>query len=158
MHAGEANLDDLQWHAFVHANGQACGRALWLEERGTSGDIVPIPTACVSAEAERSLYEASEHGLYAARTLRRETSVDRTVLERKRAGSLYRLLVRTASNAYFPQTMSVISLPEYDEGLGSEGGSAVRPDEDGRDLRRPPRVSGRAPSSTPPSPRSPTRM
>ena len=35
-------------------------------------------------------------------------------------GEPYRLLVRTASNAYFPQTMSVISLPEFDAGLAAK--------------------------------------
>ena len=35
-------------------------------------------------------------------------------------GESYRLLVRTASNAYFAQTMSVISLPESDAGLAAK--------------------------------------
>ena len=39
---------------------------------------------------------------------------------REACGEPYRLLVRTASNAYFPQTLSVISLPEFDAGLAAK--------------------------------------
>ena len=112
------HLDDLQWHAFVHANGQACGRALWLEERGTSGDIVDTYCVC-QCGAERSLYEASS----TVSTPLGHCDGKRPWIGRyskEACGEPYRLLVRTASNAYFPQTMSVISLPEYDEGLAAK--------------------------------------
>src|SRR5690606_18439156 len=38
----------------------------------------------------------------------------------EQCGQPYRLLMRTASNAYFSQTMSVISLPDHDEALASK--------------------------------------
>ena len=49
---------------------------------------------------------------------------------REQCGEPNRLLIRTASNAYFPQLMSVISLPDRDEevkkgvgrGVGVRGG------------------------------------
>ena len=39
---------------------------------------------------------------------------------REACGEPYRLLVRTASNAYFPQIMNVISLPDFDAGLAAK--------------------------------------
>jgi hypothetical protein len=112
------HIDDLNWRVFVHKSGKTCERPLWLEERGTSGDIADTYGVCDCGE-ERSLYEA----------LGVETSAlghcegKRPWIgqyAREACGEPYRLLVRTASNAYFPQVMSVISLPEFDAGLAAK--------------------------------------
>ena len=112
------HIDDLNWRAFVHKSGNTCERPLWLEERGTSGDIADTFGVCDCGE-ERSLYEA----------LGLETSALGKCggkrpwigpFAQEACGEPYRLLVRTASNAYFPQIMSVISLPEYDAGLAAK--------------------------------------
>ena len=113
----KGHIDDLNWRAFVHPGGRRCEQPLWLEERGTSGDIVDTYAVCECGE-ERSLYEAA-----GART----SALGRCAGKRPWIGQFareaceesYRLLVRTASNAYFPQTMSVISLPESDAGLAA---------------------------------------
>ena len=113
----KGHIDDLNWRAFVHPGGRPCERPLWLEERGTSGDIVDTYAVCECGE-ERSLYEAA--GV-------RTSVLGRCAGKRPWIGQYareaceepYRLLVRTASNAYFPQTMSVISLPESDAGLAA---------------------------------------
>ena len=113
----KGHIDDLNWRAFVHPGGRRCERPLWLEERGTSGDIVDTYAVCECGE-ERSLYEAA--GV-------RTSALGRCAGKRPWIGQYareaceepYRLLVRTASNAYFPQTMSVISLPESDAGLAA---------------------------------------
>lgn len=112
------HIDDLNWRVFIHKSGKSCQRPLWLEERGTSGDITDIYGVCDCGE-ERALYEALDiktsplgHcfgnrpwiGQYA----------------RESCNEPFRLLVRTASNAYFPQVMSVISLPEFDAGLADK--------------------------------------
>ena len=112
------HLDDLKWHLFVHGSGQICGRPLWLEERGTSGDIIDTYCVC-ECGAERSLYEVSSSGT----TPLGHCEGKRPWIGRladEACGEPYRLLVRTASNAYFPQIMSVISLPEYDAGLADK--------------------------------------
>ena len=113
----KGHIDDLNWRAFVHPGGRRCERPLWLEERGTSGDIVDTYAVCECGE-ERSLYEAAGS---------RTSALGRCAGKRPWIGQFareaceesYRLLVRTASNAYFPQTMSVISLPESDAGLAA---------------------------------------
>ena len=112
------HIDDLNWRAFVHKSGRACERPLWLEERGTSGDITDTFGVCDCGE-ERSLYEALgfETGALGHCDGKRPWIGQ---YAQEACGEPYRLLVRTASNAYFPQIMSVISLPDFDAGLAAK--------------------------------------
>ena len=112
------HIDDLDWRSFIHKSGKTCQRPLWLEERGTSGDISDIYGVCDCGE-ERAFYEALDI---------RTSPLGRCFGNRPWIGQYarekctepFRLLVRTASNAYFPQVMSVISLPEFDAGLADK--------------------------------------
>ncbi len=109
------HIDDLDWRRFVHQSGRTCERPLWLEERGTGADISDTFGVCDCGE-ERSLYRASSPGAGALGPCEGKRPWIGQ-FAREACGEPYRLLVRTASNAYFPQTMSVISLPEFDAGL-----------------------------------------
>ena len=114
----KGHIDDLNWRAFVHPGGRPCERPLWIEERGTSGDIVDTWAVC-ECGSERSLYAAAGGGTGAlGRCAGKRPWIGQ--FARETCGEPYRLLVRTASNAYFPQTMSVISLPECDAGLAAD--------------------------------------
>ena len=111
------HIDDLDWRRFVHQSGKNCERPLWLEERGPGADIGDTFAVCECGE-ERSLYEASgTTGMPLGYCEGKRPWIGRYAAEA--CGEPYRLLVRTASNAYFPQIMSVISLPEFDAGLES---------------------------------------
>ena len=112
------HIDDLDWRKFVHQSGRACQRPLWLEERGTGAEIGDTFGVCDCGE-ERSLYEASMPGTGALGHCEGKRPWIGQ-FAREGCGEYYRLLVRTASNAYFPQIMSVISLPEYDTGLAEK--------------------------------------
>ena len=88
---------------------------LWIDERGTSGDLSEVWVRC-ECKAERQMIEATKpdvHALGAATAggpgLGHASS--------EPCDEPNRMLVRTASNAYFPQTMSVISLPDRDEAV-----------------------------------------
>ena len=113
------HIDDLNWRGFIHGSGQPClGRPLWLEERGAGADLGSTYGVC-DCGAERSLYEASNPGSRALGACRgsrpwlgRHASED--------CSEPLRLLVRTASNAYFPQLMRVVSLPDSDSGLAAK--------------------------------------
>ena len=112
------HIDDLDWRAFVHRSGASCERPLWLEERGTGGDLGDTFAVCDCGEG-RSLYEASRPGTGAlGHCDGKRPWIGQYAQES--CGEPYRLLVRTASNAYFPQTLSVISLPEFDAGLAEK--------------------------------------
>ena len=114
----KGHIDYLNWRAFVHPGGRPCERPPWLEERGTSGDVVDTHAVC-ECGAERSLYEAAGVGTNAlGQCAGKRPWIGH--FAREDCNRPCRLLVRTASNACFPQTMSVISLPEFDARLADK--------------------------------------
>ena len=103
------HVDDLDWYGFVHGD-ERCRRDLWLVERGTTGDLSDLAVRC-DCGRQRSLFEATELGdrplgacTGARPWLGNHTGED--------CNQPSRLLIRTASNAYFPQVVSVLSLPD----------------------------------------------
>jgi hypothetical protein len=84
-----------------------------MDERGTSGDLAEVWIRC-ECKAERNLGEAA---LIATQALGNCDGSRHWLgpYTKEPCGEPNRLLIRTASNAYFPQQMSVISLPDRDE-------------------------------------------
>lgn len=106
----KGHVDDLDWHRFVHGAKDNCRRQLWLDERGTSGDLADLVVRCECSKS-RSLYEATVLELNPLGTCRGARPwLGRNANEDCSLPS--RLLIRTASNAYFPQVVSVLSLPD----------------------------------------------
>jgi hypothetical protein len=106
----KGHVDDLDWHRFVHGMEDNCRRQLWLDERGTSGDLADLIVRCECGKS-RGLYEATIIELNPLGTCRGARPwLGRNSNEGCNLPS--RLLTRTASNAYFPQVVSVLSLPD----------------------------------------------
>jgi hypothetical protein len=84
---------------------------MWIEERGTSGDIAETVIGCECDVRPRSLYDAFgiETGPLGFCQGKRPWLGPNT---EENCRQSYRFLVRSASNAYFPQIFSVLSLPE----------------------------------------------
>lgn len=110
------HLSDVDWRGFIHMYRGDCLRPIWMEERGSSGDLADVIVGC-ECGAERSMAQATRRG---AENLG-ECGGKRPWLGKnggERCGGengkrqLARLLVRSASDAYFPQVLSVISLPD----------------------------------------------
>jgi hypothetical protein len=107
----KGHVDDIDWRRFAHGTAEdSCRRQLWLDERGTSGDLADLVVRCDCGKS-RGLYEASVIELNPLGTCRgarpwlgRNSNEDCSLPSR--------LLIRTASNAYFPQVVSVLSLPD----------------------------------------------
>jgi hypothetical protein len=112
------HISDLDWHGFAHEYQSPCKRALWLDERGSTGDIA---VRCECGHAPRRLSTAltkpgrpSPLGIcrgqrpWLGPNAREEC---RDVDDKPRQN---RLLIRHASNAYFPQNLSVIAIPDAD--------------------------------------------
>src|SRR4029079_8013829 len=95
---------------FAHSSHENCQRQLWLDERGTSGDLADLVVRCECGKS-RGLYEASVIELNPLDTCRgaRPWLGQRS---NEDCNLPSRLLIRTASNAYFPQVVSVLSLPD----------------------------------------------
>lgn len=110
------HISDVDWYDFVHRGQAACKRQLWMDERGTSGDLADIFVRCECGQS-RSLAEAAEidkRPLGYCKGLRPWLGA---ASQEKCGGDqgtpeINRLLVRSASNAYFPQILSVISIPD----------------------------------------------
>jgi hypothetical protein len=105
------HVDDIDWRHFVHGPEEPCKRQLWLDEQGTSGDLADLRVRC-ECGVSRELYEATQFGdnpplgyCSGARPW-----LGRAAHEDCKLPS--RLLIRTAANAYFPQVVSVLSIPD----------------------------------------------
>jgi Domain of unknown function (DUF1998) len=109
----KGHVGDIDWYWFVHRGQTNCRRQLWIDERGTSGDIAEIFTRCECGQVRR-LSDATVPGSLGHCDGARPWLGPYT---REACTELNRLLVRHASNAYFPQVMSVISLPDRNESL-----------------------------------------
>jgi hypothetical protein len=117
------HVSDIDWPRLVHAEGVACGGQLWFDERGTTGDLVELFVRCDGCKSAPMSLVRLQH-----------TSEERSVLgdcrgDRPWLGPLARevcvapdgnphrnkLLIRHASNAYFPVVERAISIPDQDE-------------------------------------------
>jgi hypothetical protein len=108
------HIGDIDWFGFVHGGPTECRRQLWIEERGTSGDLSEVWIRCECGKAERSVFQAADMKIRALG----HCDGSRPWLgpySKEKCGEPNRLLIRTASNAYFGQSMSVISLPDRND-------------------------------------------
>ena len=105
------HVDEIGWRSFVHQNSSTCTRReLWMVERGVGGDLSEIEIHCVCGLArnltEAMLWKMKPLGTCTGRRPWLGVGSNQTCSEPAR------LLHRTASNSYFPQVLSVISIPE----------------------------------------------
>lgn len=102
----KGHVGDIQWREFVHSGHQGCHQDLWIEERGTTGDLSDVWIVC-DCGAVRSMSDAAERGMLGACNGSRPWLDDTDGV----CGEQNHLLLRNASNAYFPQILPVISIP-----------------------------------------------
>ncbi|KQM59964.1 MULTISPECIES: DUF1998 domain-containing protein [unclassified Sphingomonas] len=110
----KGHLQDIDWSYAVHVDQPGrCVQPLWLEERGTSGDPASTRITC-GCGAALSLRDAQADGRFGkCRGRRPWLNKD----EPTDCGENLRFLTRTATNAYFPQVLTVISLPAAEDEL-----------------------------------------
>ena len=72
------HIGDIDWYAFVHGGRTDCRRQLWIDERGTSGDLAEVWVRCEcgasGAWAQAAMLQGTGLG-----QLRRFTTVAGTV-------------------------------------------------------------------------------
>lgn len=108
------HIQDIDWRWVVHG-GKTCQEPMWLEESGTSADPADTFVVCDCGVDPLSLQQAFAPGrlgkcLGARPWLGRDAQED--------CDNHLRLLTRTATNTYFPQVVTVISLPSAEDELG----------------------------------------
>lgn len=103
------HLDDFPWKWFVHVENKECtGRDLVLEE-GPSGDFTQIIVRCKDCGERRALADAREDKVLPSCRGERPWLGEQG---RQECNEKQHLLSRTASNAYFSQVVSALSIPE----------------------------------------------
>jgi len=126
------HISDIDWYGFVHNDPQTkCRAQLWLDEGGTGNDFADIFVRCEACRDERGqalrrplsdatipntkiLGRCAGHRPWLGPAAR---ETDACVSPESGHLNYNRLLVRSASNAYFSQVLSVISLPKADEAI-----------------------------------------
>jgi Domain of unknown function (DUF1998) len=106
------HLQDIDWRWIVH-EGEPCQEPMWVEEKGTSADPADMTIVCGCGKS-RSLQELFQPGRLGNCRGERPWLVDR---DPNGCGQNLKLLTRTATNTYFPQVYTVISLPTEEDDL-----------------------------------------
>ena len=114
----KGHVDDIDWLAFVHGmENRNCMRAqggLFLLEKGSSGALADIIVACDCGRSRSLALARKDKSLLGFCNGRRPWLGP---LSKESCNNQSKLLVRSASNAYFPQLYSIISIPEGSTGL-----------------------------------------
>ena len=60
----KGHIGDINWYDFVHQGDNGCRRDLWIDERGTSGDLSEVWARC-ECGVERPIIDATEPEMHA---------------------------------------------------------------------------------------------
>jgi hypothetical protein len=108
----KGHLQDINWRWVVHG-AATCRETMWLAEKGTSAD--PADTSIVCGCGKRlSLQDLFQKGRLGKCVGERPWLLDR---DPDGCDQNLKLLTRTATNTYFPQVLTVISLPSEEDDL-----------------------------------------
>jgi hypothetical protein len=110
----KGHLQDLDWKWLLH-RGEKCSEPMWIEEEGTSADPANIRIGCLCSRAPLSLADAFKPGFLG------RCKGERPWLDSPEEGctELLHFLARSATNTYFPQSVTIISLPIYEDALST---------------------------------------
>lgn len=119
----KGHVSDIQWREFTHKGATTCRQGLALLERGTSGDLAdllvicgcgqsrPMSDAAVMKQGISALGECQGHRPW----LGGGETQEKECKDSEGKPRQNRLLVRSASNAYFPILASAISMPDEEQ-------------------------------------------
>lgn len=133
------HVSDVDWGAFVHRGGTGCRGMMWFDEGGSTGEFADIFVRCADCGVSRSLAQARPsqddpddmplgecegcEPWLGPNEWKGKAGSCPPVTETSGAKTANRLLMRSATNAYFAETDTVISIPEerspLDEGVAA---------------------------------------
>lgn len=109
----DGHLQDIDWRRFLH-RGDACNEPMWIEEEGTSADPANIRIGCECGRPALSLADAFKPG-FLGRCRGQRPWLDSPQPD---CEEHLHFLSRSATNTYFAQTVTVISLPTREDAMG----------------------------------------
>jgi hypothetical protein len=108
----KGHLQDISWKWVVHGS-EPCQEPMWVEEKGTSADPADMTIVCGCGK-DLSLQTLFQTGRLGNCRGERPWLLDREPTD---CDQKLKLLTRTATNTYFPQVYTVISLPTEEDAL-----------------------------------------
>ena len=102
------HLEDFPWSSFVHSDVPRCAAPSMRLNEGATGDFAEVEVVCACG-ARRRLSNATVPEANPSCSGRRPWLGSEG---KEECGERLRLLVRTASNSYFAQVVSALSIPE----------------------------------------------
>ncbi|MFO0592643.1 MAG: DUF1998 domain-containing protein [Polyangiaceae bacterium] len=109
----KGHVDDIDWPKFVHADTGMCGVAeLWLEEAGMTGDLGEVRVFCKNCPAQVRMSEAEWKRIQKTKRLGTCPGKRPWIGDRQLCDETARLLLRSASHAYFPLHQSAVFIPD----------------------------------------------
>ncbi len=105
------HIDDINWKSYIHHGSMECPVPFYkFTEKGNTGDASDILVSC-QCGASRFLDEAKEPGPDGLGRCNGKRPWLGWGADEKDCPEMSRLVIRNASNIYFPQVLSVISIP-----------------------------------------------
>ncbi len=126
------HLSDIDWNAFIHGESSSMRGRLWLDEAGSGNDFEEIFIRCEQTGKRRPLAQAKLKdskvlgfckghrpwlGRRGKEDCRKYVVDDQGNITATNQPEYNRLLIRSASNAYFTQLLSVITMPDQEADL-----------------------------------------
>ena len=111
----KGHLQDIEWRRILHGDGTACREQMWLVDGGTSADPRETRVVCDCGQS-LTLEELFQPGRLGPCRGERPWIGDRDPVPCNAPKGLS-LLTRSATNTYFPQVATVISLPQAEDEL-----------------------------------------
>jgi hypothetical protein len=112
MGCTNGHIADIDWYIFTHSGRTACRRQLWLDETGTSGELTDLVARCDCGQTRPLALAKRPDVLGPCDGLRPWLPQKEVCGGAEGPKQMMRLLIRTASNSYYTQRLSVLSLPE----------------------------------------------
>ena len=114
------HLSDVDWRTFAHEGKPSrCQETLWLDEAGAGNDFTEIYVRCPKCKTRQQLAKTKDEqgrsvlGRCKGKRPWLGQNAEEADCRNDDGKPLFnRLLVRSASNAYFPELISAISIPE----------------------------------------------
>ncbi|MFO0760041.1 MAG: DUF1998 domain-containing protein [Byssovorax sp.] len=118
------HVSDINWSALLHGEGHRCSGSLWFDERGTTGDLADLYLRCDGPCKTRAISFQQLGPVSEERSLLGDCRGERlwlgpaareACLGKEGKPHRNKLLIRHASNAYFPLIERAISIPDHDD-------------------------------------------
>lgn len=119
MGCTNGHITDIDWYIFSHAGRTSCRRQLWLDETGTSGELTDLVARCDCGLSRPLAFAKRPDVLGLCDGIRPWLPQKEVCGGDSGKGQMMRLLIRTASNSYYTQRLSVLSLPEASDRIRS---------------------------------------